>query len=170
MKDIVQNKPKNSARKPEGEKLIASNSNARSNYFIDEVVEAGVVLTGTEVKSLRATTPNLRDAFVEVRNRNGKMEAFLLNAHIAPYLHGNIWNHEPLRHRKLLLHYHQLEHMFSAITQKGLSVVPIRMYFKAGRAKLELGMGKGKKKFDKRQDMKSKSAEREMDQARKRER
>ena len=72
MKDIVQNKPKNSARKPEGEKLIASNSNARSNYFIDEVVEAGVVLTGTEVKSLRATTPNLRDAFVEVRNQIGR--------------------------------------------------------------------------------------------------
>ncbi|MGZ3688188.1 MAG: SsrA-binding protein SmpB [Bdellovibrionota bacterium] len=151
----------------EGEKLIASNPHARSNYFIDEVVEAGMQLTGTEVKSLRANAPNLRDAFVEVRSKNGKMEALLLNAHIAPYTHGNIWNHDPLRQRKLLLHRHQLEQMYGQIIQKGLSVIPLRMYFKKGMAKVELGIGRGKKKFDKREDLKKRSAEREMDQARK---
>jgi len=156
-----------------GEKLIASNPSARSNYFIEEVLEAGIALTGTEVKSLRSQTPNLKDAFVEVTghpssNVSGKanlMEAWLLNAHIAPYTHGNIWNHDPLRRRKLLLHRHQIEKLFGAITQKGLSVIPLRMYFKQGRAKLEIGVGKGKKKFDKREDLKKKSAQKEMDQA-----
>ncbi len=150
-----------------GEKLIATNPKARANYFIEEVVEAGLVLTGTEVKSLRAQAPNLRDAFVEVNSRGAKIEAWLLNAHIAPYAYGNIWNHEPLRRRKLLLHRHQLEKMFGAITQKGISIVPTRMYFKKGRAKIELGLGKGKKKFDKRETLKKKSAEREMAVARK---
>ncbi len=153
-----------------GEKLIASNPAARSNYFIDEIVEAGMVLTGTEVKSLRSQTPNLRDSFVEVESRGSKIEAFLVNVHISPYTHGNIWNHTPLRKRKLLLHHHQLEKMFGAITQKGLSIVPLRMYFKKGKAKVELGMGKGKKKYDKREDLKKKSADREMDQARKKDR
>lgn len=151
----------------DGEKLIASNPAARHNYFIDEVVEAGLVLTGTEVKSLRNQTPNLKDAFVEVSGRAGSMEAWLLNAHIAPYSHGNIWNHDPLRKRKLLLHHHQIEKIFGAITKGGLSVVPLRMYFKKGRAKVELGLGKGKKKHDKRETLKKKSADREMAQARK---
>ncbi|OFZ19895.1 MAG: SsrA-binding protein [Bdellovibrionales bacterium GWB1_55_8] len=154
--------------KGSGEKLIATNPLARANYFIDEVVEAGVVLTGTEVKSLRAQAPNLRDSFVDVKAKKSGTEAWLLNAHIAPYSHGNIWNHEPLRPRKLLLHRHQIEKMFGAVTQKGLSVIPLRMYFKSGRVKLELGMGRGKKKHDKRQELRKKSAEREMDQALKR--
>ena len=154
----------------EGEKLIASNPQARFKYFIEEVVEAGIVLTGTEVKSLRNQTPNLKDAFVEVESRGGKMEAWLLNAHIGPYSHGNIWNHETLRKRKLLLHRHQIEKMFTSLTQKGLNVIPLRMYFKKGRAKIELGMGKGKKKFDKRETLKKKSADREMDRARKHDR
>ena len=154
----------------EGEKLIASNPQARFNYFIEEVVEAGIVLTGTEVKSLRSQTPNLKDAFVEVESRGSKMEAWLLNAHIAPYSHGNIWNHDPLRKRKLLLHRHQIEKMFVSLTQKGLTIVPLRMYFKKGCAKVELGLGKGKKKFDKRDSLKKKSADREMDRARKHDR
>lgn len=154
-------------KKGSGEKLIATNPTARSNYFIDEVVEAGIALTGTEVKSLRAQAPNIRDAYVEVRAGKGPVEAWLMNVHIAPYAYGNIWNHEPLRKRKLLLHKHQIEKMFGNVTQKGMSIIPTRMYFKKGRAKIELGMGKGKKKYDKRQDLKKKSAEREMDQARK---
>jgi SsrA-binding protein len=156
--------------KGSGEKLIATNPTARSNYFIEEVVEAGMILSGTEVKSLRAQAPNLRDAFVEVRTGKGQVEAWLVNVHIAPYAYGNIWNHEPLRRRKLLLHKHQIEQMFGAITQKGLSVIPLRMYFKKGRAKIELGMGKGKKKYDKREDLKKRSAQREMDVARKKSR
>lgn len=157
-----------SEKKGSGEKLVATNPVARQNYSIEELVEAGIMLTGTEIKSIRAQAPNLRDSFVEVRPSAGKaLEAWLLNCHIAPYTHGNIWNHDPLRKRKLLLHRHQIERIFGAITQKGLSVVPTRMYLKEGRAKLELGLGKGKKKHDKRETLKKKSAEREMDQARK---
>lgn len=132
------------------------------------MVEAGIQLTGTEVKSLRAAAPNLRDAYVDVAPvKKGPVEAWLVNVHIGPYTHGNIWNHEPLRRRKLLLHKHQIDQMFGSITQKGLSAIPLRMYFKAGRVKIELGLGKGKKKYDKRQDLKKKSAQREMDIARK---
>ena len=151
----------------DGEKLIASNPSARSDYFIDEVVEAGMALTGTEVKSLRMQTPNIKDAFVDIRPLGSGLEAWLTNAHIAPYSHGNIWNHDPKRRRKLLLHRHQIERMFGAVTQKGLTIVPLRMYFKKGKAKIELGLGRGKKKYDKREDLKKKSAEREMDLARK---
>ncbi len=153
--------------KTPGEKLIASNPLAYANYFIDEVVEAGMVLSGTEVKSLRVQSPNLRDSYVEVRRSGGALEAWLLNAHIAPYAYGNIWNHDPLRRRKLLLHGYQIERIFGSITQKGLTVIPTRIYFSKGRVKIELGLGRGKKKFDKREDLKKKSAEREMAQARK---
>ncbi len=154
--------PKNS-----GEKLIASNPTARHDFFIDEVVEAGLVLTGTEVKSLRTQTPNLRDSFVDVHPSGGVLEAWLLNMHIAPYAHGNIWNHEPLRKRKLLLQRKQIDRIFGAITKDGITVVPLRIYFKTGIAKIELGLGKGKKKHDKRDDVKKKTAEREMAQAKK---
>jgi len=152
--------------KPVGEKLIASNPNAHANYFIEEVVEAGIVLQGTEAKSLRGTAPNLRDAFVEIRRHSGSLEAWLLNCHIGPYSHGNIWNHIALRPRKLLLHAREIEHMYSAITQQGLQVIPIKLYFKSGRAKVELGFGKGKKKYDKRETLKKKDAQRDMEVAR----
>lgn len=154
-------------KKPGGEKLLATNPVARQNFFIDEVVEAGLVLTGTEIKSLRAQAPNLRDSFVEVRPSGKSLEAFLLNCHIAPYSHGNIWNHDPLRKRKILLHRYQIERMFGAVKQKGMTIVVTRMYLKNGRAKVELGLGKGKKQHDKREDLKKKSAQREMDIARK---
>lgn len=160
----------NSNRKSDSERLIASNPIAHSNYFIQEMVEAGLVLTGTEVKSLRTQAPNLRDAFVEVRAGKGGVEAWLVNVHIGPYSHGNIWNHEAVRRRKLLLHKHQIEKIHGAITTGGISVIPTRMYFKKGRAKIELGLGKGKKKHDKRDTLKEKDAQREMDQARKRDR
>jgi SsrA-binding protein len=153
--------------KGSGEKLIAGNPSARSDYFIEEVVEAGLALTGTEVKSLRTQSPNLKDAYVDIRPLGSRLEAWLINMNIAPYSHGNIWNHDPKRRRKLLLHRYQIERMFGSITQKGLTIVPLRMYFKKGRAKIELGLGKGKKKYDKREDLKKKSAQREMDLARK---
>lgn len=152
----------------EGLKLIAKNPTAFANYFIEEVVEAGIVLMGTEVKSIRKSSPTLKECFVEI-NSNGKsgghLEAWILNMHVGPYSHGNIWNHEPTRRRKLLLHRHQIEKIYGAITQKGLTVIPTRIYFKNGKAKVELGIGKGKKKFDKRQDIKDKSASREIDRA-----
>lgn len=157
-----------SQNKQTGEKLIASNPVARSNYLISEVVEAGIALTGTEIKSLRSQAPNLRDSFVDIRSYRAGFEAWLSNVHIAPYSHGNIWNHDPLRRRKLLLHRHQLEKMHGALIQKGMSIVPLKMYFKKGRAKIELGLGKGKKKYDKRETLKQKTAEREMEVARKR--
>jgi SsrA-binding protein len=160
------------ARKETGEKLIATNPIARTNYFIEELLEAGVALTGTEVKSLRAQSPNLRDGFVEVSGRagGGCLEAWLVNVHIGPYSHGNIWNHLSLRKRKLLLHRREIDRLHAALVREGCSVIPTRMYFKQGRAKVELGLGKGKKKHDKRQDLKKRSAEREMDVARKRSR
>jgi SsrA-binding protein len=157
---------KNSSRK-DAEKLVATNPNGRSSYFIEETFEAGIVLTGTEVKSMRASAPNIRDAFVEVKSGGKVAEAWLMNVHISHYAFGNIWNHEPLRRRKLLLHAHEIHKMYGAVTQKGLSIIPLKLYFKNGRLKVELGMGKGKKKYDKRQDLKKKSAEREMDVARK---
>ena len=149
------------AGKDTGEKLIASNPTARSSYQIQEIVEAGLVLKGTEVKSLRAQAPNLRDSFVEVHPRGHSFEAWLLNVHIGPYSHGNIWNHEAMRKRKLLLHKHQLAKLYGAVVQKGLSIIPLRMYFKQGMAKIELGLGKGMKKYDKREVLKKKTMDRE---------
>jgi len=157
-----------SPNKENGEKLIATNPLARADYFIDEVVEAGLVLTGTEVKSLRAQAPNLRDSFVEVQTYKKGFQAWLVNTHIGPYSHGNIWNHAALRRRKLLLHAHQLEKLYGAVIQKGMTIVPMRMYFKNGRAKIELGVGKGKKKYDKRETLKKKAIERDMEIDRKR--
>ena len=149
----------------EGEKLIATHPTARSDYFIEETVEAGIMLTGTEVKSIRAQSPSLKDSFVDVTPEH---EAWLVQAHIAPYTHGNINNHEPLRRRKLLLHKHQINRLFGAVTQDGMTIIALRMYYKKGRVKLELALAKGKKKHDKREDIKKRSAEREMDFARKR--
>lgn len=152
----------------EGEKLIATNPIARSNYFIDEVVEAGLALTGTEAKSLRTQSPNLRDAHVDLVQKAPLIEAFLVNVHIAPYSHGNIWNHDPLRRRKLLLHRHQIDRLFGAVTQKGYTIIPTRMYFKKGIAKVELALAKGKKKHDKREDIKKRDVDREIARAKRR--
>lgn len=150
--------------------LIATNPTARADYFLEEIVEAGIVLMGTEIKSIRNQTPNLKDSFVEITNkkRNGDartLEAWLVNLHIGPYSHGNIWNHEARRRRKLLLHSHQIRRMFGALTQEGKTIVPLRMYYLKGRVKVEIAFGKGKKKHDKRDDLKKKSQDREIDQA-----
>ena len=158
-----------SADKDTGEKLIATNSTARQNYFLEELVEAGIVLQGTEIKSIRAMSPNLKDSFVDVTSRgkgaNAALEAWLVNVHIGPYSHGNIWNHEPRRRRKLLLHKAQIKQMYGALTQDGRTIVPTRMYFSKGRVKVEIAIAKGKKQNDKRADIRKKDQNREIQQA-----
>jgi len=140
------------------EKLIAKNPVAYHNYSIDDKLEAGIVLTGTEIKSIRAGKVNLKDSYVNIKNG----EAFVYGMHISPYEHGNIFNKDPLRTRKLLLNKREINKLLGYITQKGLSLVPIKLYFKGNFVKLELGIGKGKKLYDKREDMAKKDAERKI--------
>src|SRR4051812_17206844 len=135
------------AAKPEtGEKLIASNKKAFHEYFVLQKVEAGIALTGTEVKSLREGAVNLKDSYVAFE----RGEAFLKSAHISPYAHGNRENHDPERARKLLLHRREIEKLHVQVVEKGLTVVPLRLYFKGGRVKAEIAVVRGKKLFDKR--------------------
>lgn len=147
--------------KNESGKLVASNKKARHEYFIEEVYEAGIVLTGTEIQSVRKGKVSLIDSYVEVRQG----EAYLINAHISEYDFGNIFNHEPRRSRKLLLHKMQIRKMESKIKEKGMTVVPLRMYLTRGLAKLEIGLAKGKKLYDKREDIAKKDAARDVDRA-----
>lgn len=144
-----------------GEKLICNNKKAYHDYFIEEKFEAGMVLTGTEVKSLRLGKANLNDAFAQVRGG----EAFLNNLHISPYDFGNRANHDPDRARKLLLHRKEIVKLFSRIREQGYTLIPLRLYFKDGLVKAELGLAKGKKHYDKREDLKKKDHHREIDQA-----
>lgn len=148
----------------DGRKIIATNKNARRLYAINEKFEAGLVLTGSEVKSIRAGKVNLADSYVAVKKR----ELFLRNAHINPYTHGGYANHEPLRERKLLMNRIEIDRLIAAVQQKGLSLVPMNMYFKKGHIKLEIGLGKGKKLHDKREDIKERDAKRSIDRAMKR--
>mgnify|MGYP001344531773 CR=1 FL=1 len=143
------------------EKIICNNKKAYHNYFIEEKFEAGMVLTGTEVKSLRLGKANLNDSFALVKNG----EAFLNNLHISPYDFGNRQNHDPDRMRKLLLHKKEIARLFGKIREQGYSVVPLRLYFKNGMVKVEIGLAKGKKLYDKREDLKKKDQKREMAQA-----
>jgi SsrA-binding protein len=140
---------------------IARNKRARHDYEILETWEAGLVLTGTEVKSLRDGRAQITDAYGIVKDG----EVWLLNAHIAPYARGNIWNHEPLRTRKLLLHKKEIRHLIGAVERKGLTLVALDLYFKDGRAKVRLGLARGKKLHDKRADLKERDDEREMARA-----
>ncbi len=149
----------------ESERIIATNPSAHKNFVIIEIVEAGLVLTGTEIKSLRAQAPTIKESYVEVAGKHDRLEAWLVNAHIGPYSHGNIWNHEALRRRKLLLHRHQIDRLLGATTREGMTAIPTRMYFKKGRAKVEIALAKGKKHHDKRDTMIEKSANREIDRA-----
>ena len=145
------------ATKPAGEKLIASNKKAFHEYFVLQKVEAGLELTGTEVKSLRDGAANLKDAYVIFKGG----EAFLFGAHISPYTHGNRENHDPERTRRLLLHKRELEKLQVQVVEKGLSVVPLRLYFKGSRAKAEIAVVRGKKQYDKRESEKKREADRE---------
>jgi SsrA-binding protein len=137
---------------------IAVNRKARHDYFIEETLEAGIVLTGSEVKSLRDGRCNLKDSFARV----SRGEAFVTNIHISPYDPAHRQNHEPTRSRKLLLHRQEIDRLEGKLNQKGLTLVPLRIYFNArGRAKIELGLGRGKKHYDKRQTIKEREAKRE---------
>lgn len=144
-----------------GIKLIASNKKAWHDYFIDEVVEAGLVLQGTEVKSLRLGHVSLKEAYCRIRGG----EVFVENMHILPYEQGNRENHDPLRVRKLLLHASEILKLTRKAEEKGLSLVPTKIYFKDSRAKLEIGVARGKKLYDKRETLKRKQFEREADRA-----
>lgn len=146
------------AAKPDsGEKLIASNKKAFHDYFIVQKFEAGIALTGTEVKSLRAGKANLKDSYVILKDG----EAFLFGTHISPYTHGNYENHDPERTRKLLLHRRELEKLKKETTEKGLTVVPLRLYFRGAKVKAEIAVVRGKKQFDKRETEKKREADRE---------
>lgn len=136
-------------------KLIAKNPNAYHNYDIKDSIEAGIELTGTEIKSIRNGKINLKDSYAIIKNG----EVFVYGIHISPYEFGNIFNKDPLRTRKLLLHKHEINKLFCLVKQQSLSLVPISAYFKGSKVKIQLGIGKGKKLFDKREDIAKKDAE-----------
>ena len=141
--------------------LIAKNPVARHNYTIENTIEAGIVLTGTEIKSIRNGKVNLKDSYANIKNG----EAFIYGMHISPYEHGNIQNKDPLRDRKLLLNKREINKLIGYIKQKGYSLIPISIYFKGSFVKVELGIGKGKKLYDKREDMAKKEAMLKIDRA-----
>ena len=140
------------------DKLIAKNPTAYHNYNITDKIEAGIVLSGTEIKSIRNGKANLKDTYAIIRNG----EIFVIGMHISPYEHGNIFNKDPLRDKKLLLNRQEINKLIGLTKQKGYSLVPISLYFKGNLVKLELGIGKGKKLYDKRQDIAKKDAERQI--------
>lgn len=136
-------------------KLIAKNPNARHNYDIKNTIETGIELTGTEIKSIRNGKINLKDSYAVIKNG----EVFVYGIHISPYEFGNIYNKDPLRTRKLLLHRTEINKLVGLVTRQDYSLVPVSAYFKGSRVKIELGIGKGKKLYDKREDLKKKDAE-----------
>ncbi len=142
-------------------KLIAKNPVAYHNFNIEDKYEAGIVLSGTEIKSIRKGKVNLKDSYAGFKDG----ECYIYSMHISPYEHGNIFNKDPLRDRKLLLNKRELNKLFIKVKQDGYSLVPISLYFKGSFVKLELGVGKGKKLYDKRQDIAKKDAERRMQKA-----
>jgi SsrA-binding protein len=143
------------------EKDVAVNRRAYHDYFIDEKYEAGVMLTGTEVKSVRNGRTNLRDGFVRIDNG----EAWLENVHISPYAEGNLMNHEPMRSRKLLLLRKEISSLIGKVKQKGYTLIPLRVYFTRNHAKVEVGLARGKRQYDKRQAIAEREAKREMERA-----
>ena len=143
-----------------GKKILASNRKARHDFFIEETIEAGIVLTGTEVKSLRQGKLNLKDSYASIDNG----EIYLNNMHISPYEQGNIYNVDPVRKRKLLLHKREIRKLNQELTLKGLTLVPLSVYLKDGKVKIEIATAKGKKLYDKRDDIAKKDAERRMKQ------
>ena len=142
-------------------KIIAKNPVARHNYTIIDTLEAGIVLSGTEIKSIRSGKVNLKDSYSTIKNG----EAFVFSMHISPYEHGNIFNKDPMRDRKLLLNKREINKLIGLIQTKGYSLIPISLYFKGNKVKLELGIGKGKKLYDKRRDIAKKDAERKIERA-----
>ena len=137
------------------EKLIAKNPTARHNYFIEDTIEAGIVLSGTEIKSIRNGKVNIKDAYASIKNG----EIFVHNMHISPYENGNIYNKDPWRDRKLLLNKNEILKLFNSIKQKNYTLIPISLYFKHSKVKVELGVCKGKKLYDKREEIAKKDAQ-----------
>lgn len=139
-------------------KIISKNPTARHNYTIEDTIETGIVLSGTEIKSIRNGKANLKDSYASIKNG----ELFIYNLHISPYEFGNIYNKDPLRDRKLLVNKREINKLVGLIKQKGYSLIPLTMYFKGNLVKIELGIGKGKKLYDKRRDIAKKEAEMRM--------
>lgn len=147
--------------KGNGGKVLAQNRKARHDYAIIDTIEAGIVLKGTEIKSIRAGRINLKDGYATIRNG----EIFLQNVHISPYEQGNLFNHDPVRTRKLLIHKKQIARLVGETKNTGVTLIPLKVYIKDGFAKVLIGLAKGKKKYDKRQDLKQKDQKREIDRA-----
>jgi SsrA-binding protein len=144
-----------------GMKIISQNKQARRHFEIGETYEAGLALVGTEVKALREGKCNLTDSYAVIRDG----EAFIHDMHISPYSHGNIMNHDPLRVRKLLLHRRELKRLYGKTRERGLTLIPLKVYFKNSKVKVELGIGRGRKLHDKRQELKRRTDKREMERA-----
>lgn len=147
------------AKQKEERKLVANNKKAYHDYFIDETYEAGVALHGTEVKSLRMGRCSIKESFIRIENS----EVFVYGMHVSPYEKGNIFNKDPLRIKKLLLHRHEINRLAGRVAEKGYTLVPLQVYFKEGRVKVEIGLARGKKLYDKREDIAKKDARREME-------
>ena len=139
-------------------KIVAQNRRARRDYFIEETYEAGIALQGTEVKALREGRVNLQDGYARIKDG----EVYLLNVHISPYAFGNRYNHDPLRERKLLLHKREIRRLIGKVKERGFTLVPLSIYFRGGRAKVELALARGKKVYDKRESLKRKALEKEL--------
>jgi SsrA-binding protein len=155
---------KTTSDKSGGIKLICQNRKAFHDYEIVETLEAGMVLVGTEVKSLREGRANLKDSYARIK----RSEVFLYDLHISPYSHASHDNHDPERVRKLLLHRQEIKRLLGKTQEKGFSLIPLKIYFKEGKAKVEIALARGKKAYDKRESLKRKEGERELDRARKR--
>ncbi|EWG11629.1 SsrA-binding protein SmpB [Cytobacillus firmus] len=142
-------------------KMVAQNKKAYHDYAIEETYEAGIVLQGTEIKSIRAGKVNLKDSYARIQNN----EIYLFGMHVSPYEQGNRYNHDPLRTRKLLMHRKEINKLIGESKEVGYSIVPLKMYLKNGYAKVLIGLARGKKKYDKREDLKKKEAKREVERA-----
>jgi SsrA-binding protein len=140
-------------------KVVATNRKARHNYFLFDTFEAGIALQGSEIKSIRAGQISISEAYVQIDG----VEAWLVDAHIAPYDQASYFGHEPRRKRKLLLHRKEIDKLWDEVRKKGVTIVPMRVYLKEGRAKVEIAVGRGKKQYDKRQDLAKRDAQREME-------
>jgi SsrA-binding protein len=144
-------------------KIIAENRKARHDYFIEDEYEAGVVLRGTEVKSLRQGRANLKDSYAKVKNG----ELFVYQMHISPYPFAYYDNHDPLRIRKLLLHHYEIKRLYGKLSERGYALIPLRLYFREGKVKVLLGLAKGKRQYDKRETMRRRDQKRDMDRIKK---
>lgn len=140
-------------------KVVAQNRKAHRDYWIEETYEAGIALKGSEVKALREGRVSLKDGYAQIENG----EVFLLNVHISPYAHGNYFNHDPLRPRKLLLHKREIKRLIGKVQQRGYTLIPLSIYFTRGKAKVELALAKGKKLYDRREELKRKALEKEFE-------